>query len=451
MSRSSSLSSQSASSAATSGKARSGPGSLEDRRGVAEALEVTEVVVERHLRDAAQHVLLQFGRDDRPIALDEPGRTLDHPTLGTFDVHLQEADRTCHDVVEAEGRHHDARMCQQILVVDQPAVGADVRGVVRPTGGGVCGDGDQLHVPVAMQAERRQQQPAVLRVRFERDDLPRGTDQRRGQHRVVAEVGTHVDDGHAGPAVPLEDRGQVGLVLAGPQTRCHGGVGCVTEQLDVTDAARHRVFLGELDGERRRRLLVLDHPEHAADRRHLAQFSGRRLVDFGTEPVGQCGVEQVHELLVGDAALGNAAAEAAHDSVPPGPQRAPDLAPPVVATVFHVRPTVPRDRYPPGRTGPAAVLPARAPRGLEMGGDCGCSTSAPGRIRTCVTRIRSPLPKSARPPGRADPRRRTKPDIARLTGVRIRPGVHRRGSSAVPSPAGRCATLVPLGGRSSVG
>jgi hypothetical protein len=35
---------------------------------------------------------------------------------------------------------------------------------------------------------------------------------------------------------------------------------------------------------------------------------------------------------------------------------------------------------------------------------------APGRIRTCVKRIRSPLPKSARPPGHASAEQ---PDIGR--------------------------------------
>ena len=42
---------------------------------------------------------------------------------------------------------------------------------------------------------------------------------------------------------------------------------------------------------------------------------------------------------------------------------------------------------------------------------------APGRIRTCVKRIRSPLPKSARPPGLRHDAAAAQPDIASLTAV----------------------------------
>ena len=45
-------------------------------------------------RHAAQHLVLQLGGDDRPVALDEPRGAGDDPPLGPLDVHLQKPDRT---------------------------------------------------------------------------------------------------------------------------------------------------------------------------------------------------------------------------------------------------------------------------------------------------------------------------------------------------------------------
>ena len=74
----------------------------------------------------------------------------------------------------------------------------------------------------------------------------------------------------------------------------------------------------QLHRECRRRHLVLNRPEHPADGRDPGQVAGGRLVDIRAELVGQGRVEQMDQLVVGEAPRGrlrHGAAEPVHDAV----------------------------------------------------------------------------------------------------------------------------------------
>ena len=268
----------------------------------------------------------------------------DDATLGSLHIHLQEPDGTGDEVVEAEGRDHDARVGQEVTFVDEAAVRPDVCRVVGPSRGTIAGHGEQLDVGDPAQPQRRQQEAAILRVGFQGNDLARGPDRPGRQQRVVAQVGTDVDHRHPRRAITLEDRGEMWFVHARAKTRGHGGVGGVAEELDATDRAAHRVLLGELHGERGRCDLVLNRPEHPADRRGPSQISRAGLVDLDAQRLGKRGIQQVHQLAVGDAPLGQRAAQHVHEAIAQWLESALDDMPPAVALVVHVRQRYPRRR-----------------------------------------------------------------------------------------------------------
>ena len=105
---------------------------LQNRRRVAQVLEEAEIVRHRGGRDAAQHLVLELRGHDGSVAFDDPRGTLHDPALRPLDVHLQEPDRSLHEVVQRERRHHGARVGQELSVGHEAPVGADVRRVVRP-------------------------------------------------------------------------------------------------------------------------------------------------------------------------------------------------------------------------------------------------------------------------------------------------------------------------------
>ena len=195
----------------------------------------------------------------------------------------------------------------------------------------------------------------------------------------------------------------MGLVRSREQTGRDRSVGGVGEQLDRSDAAAQDVLLGELHREGRGRHLVLNGPQHATDRGDAGQVPGTSRVHLRPELVGQRRVHERHELVVGEPALG--------------------IVPPSLATTrsrsgFSASLTL--CCRPPSRpSSPSAIRGPRYPAapafpGLSHGVPSpqkAGSQSAPGRIRTCVKRIRSPLPKSARPPGHAGLCRPRQPDI----------------------------------------
>ncbi len=269
-------------------------------------------------RNAAQHFALQLGGDDGAVTRDQARGSLHDTALRTFDIHLQESHRSLHQIVETEGGDDGARVRQELPVVDQAAVGTDVRRVVGPSRRPVGRHGQQLHVRGVVQAQGRQQEPAILGVRLQGDDPSGWAHQSGGQQRVVPEVGADVDDGHAGRAVLLEHGGQMRLVVARQQAGGHGGVGDVAEQLHPADSAAHGVLLGQLDRECGRCHLMLNRAEHPADGRDPSEVTRGRLVDIGAEVVGQRRVQQFDELVVGDAprrGLGHGAAQPLHDAV----------------------------------------------------------------------------------------------------------------------------------------
>ena len=86
----------------------------------------------------------------------------------------------------------------------------------------------------------------------------------------------------------------------------------------------------------------------------------------------------------------------------------------------------------------------RPHRGIGRKTPAAVYNAAPGRIRTCVTRIRSPLPKSARPPGQAGHAGPSQPDIARFDGVHMDRGALRGTRRPVPDASGSlCHTCAP--------
>ena len=290
---------------------------VQQRRPISEALEVAQIFADRHVRYPGEHLVFQLGGDDRAIALDDAGRTSHHAPFSALDVHFEEVHSAGDELVEAEGRHDNTRMSQEVAGVDEATVGSHMRRVVRPARGHIGRHRKELDVRAAVESERRQQQPAILRVRLECDHPTRSADQARGQEGVVPEVGSDVDHGHSGSAVALEHHREMWFVDARAQTGCHGSVSGIAEQLDPADRTVLGIDLGQLHHEGGRCELVLNRPEHLSDGGDLGQITRAGCVDGPTEVLGQGGVDQMHQLLVGEPSLGKGATKPLDEAIAP--------------------------------------------------------------------------------------------------------------------------------------
>ena len=108
------------------------------------------------------------------------------------------------------------------------------------------------------------------------------------------------------------------LVTSRQQAGGHRSIGGVGQQLHAADLAPHGVLPGQLHREGGRCDLMLNRPEHAANGRDLGQVPRRGLLDGGTELGGQRRVQQVDQLVVGDAPRGrrrHGAAQSVYDTV----------------------------------------------------------------------------------------------------------------------------------------
>ena len=179
-------------------------------------------------------------------------------------------------IVEAECGDRRARVRQELPVVDQAAVGTDVRRVEAHPVALVGRHGQQLHVRGLVQAQGRQQETAILRVRLQGDDPPGRANQPGGQQRVVPEVGADVDNGHAGSAVLLEHGGQVRLVVTRQRAGGHGGVRDVSQNSSTPPTVQRTASSSaSWTAECGRGHLVLNGPEHPADGRDPGQVTGK--------------------------------------------------------------------------------------------------------------------------------------------------------------------------------
>ena len=131
-------------------------------------------------------------------------------------------------------------------------------------------------------SSREQDEPAVLRARLDRHHPARRPDQSGGEQGVKPDIGADVDDGHAGPAEPLEHRDEVRLVVTGQYRARHRTVLAVQEQRDpVLEPVRDDVVRPEAHGDRRREELPI---EGAQDLPEAVQVDDG-LADQG---VGRC-------------------------------------------------------------------------------------------------------------------------------------------------------------------
>ena len=176
---------------------------------------------------------------------------------------------------------------------------------------------------------------------LERDHPTRRADQARGEEGVVPEIGSHVDHGHSGSAVPLEHPREMRLVAPRPQARRHCSVSGVAEELDPTDRTALGVNLGQLNQECRWCDLVLNRAEHLSHGGDLGQVTRPGCVDRPAELLGQRRVDQTHQLIEGEPSFGKGAPQPLDETIAPrGPCWRACVS--VVVRLVHARPTVPR-------------------------------------------------------------------------------------------------------------
>ena len=172
---------------------------------------------------------------------------------------------------------------------------------------------------------------------FERDHPTRKADQARGKEGVVPEIGAHVDHGHSGSAVPFEHSGEMRLVVPRPQAGRHCSVSGVAEEFDPADRTTLDVSIGQLNHECRRRDLVLNRPEHLSHGGDLGQVARPGCVDRPAELLGQCRVDQMHQLIEGEPSLGERAPQPLDEAIAPrGTCRRHCVA--VVVRLVHAQP-----------------------------------------------------------------------------------------------------------------
>ena len=139
------------------------------------------------------------------------------------------------------------------------------------------------------------------------------------------------------------------FVAARQQSGGDGRVGGIAQQLHAADGAAHGVLLDQLHRERGRCHLVLNRPEHAADGRDPVQVARGRSVDSRPEVVGQRRVQQIDELVVGEAPRGrlrHGAAQPPYDAVPQRLQLLLDRVPPGLVLLAHFGQRYPLARRP---------------------------------------------------------------------------------------------------------
>ena len=295
-SRSSSVSPQSARSSATEAIRLLRAGCLlQDRRRVAQVLEVPEVVRHRGARHATEHLVLELRGHDGAVALDDPRGPPHDPALRPLDVHLQEPDRPVDEIVQREGGHHRARVGQELAVrrsglrwSRRASSSTPILVAVSAATGSSC---DVGRSPFSRSEDSRRRQ--FSEFGSSATTRPDGPDQPGGQERVVAEVGADVDHRHPARAVALEHGGEVRLVrgpravLASRRRRRRRRTAPRHRRVQRTASASASCTVNAVGA-----TWCSIGPEHPADRRDAGKVARGGLVDRRAEVLGQRRVEQ---------------------------------------------------------------------------------------------------------------------------------------------------------------